>query len=226
MSDLQVRGPLAGSTGAPSPFTADLTGASRITDAHGRFQEATRLQRMFSTGMTTTSISNVTFTTATLGATCTPIVGVWNPVGTGKIAVILQARLQVIITALARQGPGAFMWCSAVNQSAITVTALVPWNRYSLAQTGSVCKGFANTALTGLSGNLSIMEASGVGGGPNIVSQTDVLGMGPFTQAQIDNIDGAYFLLPGGLLALLCTTTPIAMSAASSLMWEEIDYAL
>jgi hypothetical protein len=48
---------------------------------------------MFGGGMTLTSISNVTFTTATLGATCTPITGIYNPIGSGKNCVILQMQL-------------------------------------------------------------------------------------------------------------------------------------
>ena len=221
MSDLQVRGPLFGGTGTPSPFTADITGAQRITDAHGRFQEAALRGNLFSAGMTTTSISNVTFTTATLGATGTPIVGLWNPIGSGKNLVILQARLQVVITALNRTGPGAFMWCTSVNQSAIS-TGITPLNRFSLTASGAVGKGFANTAMTGLSGNLTVQEASGLQGGPMPVSGTDILGVVPYHAPSTDNIDGAIILQPGSIIALLCTTTPVGISAASSILWEEV----
>ena len=116
MSDLQVRGPLYGGTGTPSPFTADISGAQRITDAHARFQEAALRGFLFSCGMTITSISNATFSTGTLGATATPIIGVWNPLNSGKNLIILQARLQIINTALQVTGAGALMWCTAVNQ--------------------------------------------------------------------------------------------------------------
>ena len=44
----------------------------------------------------------------------------------------------------------------------------------------------------------------------------------PFTAAEIDLIDGAFVVPPGGVLALLATGTPVAISAASSLLWEEI----
>lgn len=224
MSDVQVRGPLYGTSGTPVPFTGDITGAQRVTDAHGRFQEAALRGFLFSTGMTLTSISNATFTTGTLGATCTPIVGIWNPMNSGKNAVVLQARLSACITAATATGPGGFVWASAVNQSAIS-TGLTPWSRLSLAQSGSVCKGFANTALTGLSGNLSIMEAAGVSGGP--IGNFSMVGTAagfvtPNAPASIDLIDGAFIVPPGGVLALLCSTTATAVSAASSLLWEEV----
>jgi len=222
MSDLQWRGPLYGTTGTSTPFRADLSGAQIVADGHGRFQEAALRGTLFSAGMTVTSISNVTFTTGTLGATGTPIIGLWNPVGSGKNLVVLQARLQIVMTTLgARTGPGAFMWCVGVNQSAIT-TGIVPFSRLSLVASGAVGKAYANTALTGLSGNLTVMEAAGVQGGPMPVSGTDVLGVVPYAAPSVDNIDGAIVLVPGSVLALLCTTTPVGVSAASSILWEEV----
>lgn len=221
MSDLQRVGSSFGSIGTAQPFTSDLTGAQRVTDSHGRFTEAALRGTLFSAGMTLTSISNITFTTATLGATGTPIIGLWNPISSGKNLVVLQARLQVVITALARTGPGAFIWCTSVNQSAIS-TGITPLNRYSLASSGAVGKGFANTALTGLSGNLTVQEASGMQGGPMPVSGTDVLGVVPYHAPAIDHIDGSIVLVPGSILALLCTTTPVGISAATSILWEEI----
>ncbi len=224
MSDLSLQrvGPTFGGTGTAAPFRSDITSAQVTTDAHGRFQEAALRGGLFSAGMTTTSISNITFTTATLGATATPIIGLWNPVGSGKNVVVLQARLQIVMTTLgARTGPGTFVWCTTVNQSAIT-TGISPLNRYSLIASGSIAKGFANTALTNMSGNLTVQEASGMQGGPMPVSGTDVLGVVPYAAPSIDNIDGAIILVPGSVLALLCTTTPVGVSAASSILWEEI----
>src|SRR5678815_450165 len=222
MSDLQFRGPINGTTGTSVPFTSDITGAQRITDAHGRFYEAASRGYLFSAGMTVTSISNITFTTSTLGATCTPIVGVWNPMNSGKNIVVLQARLQIVMTTLgARTGPGTFMWATSVNQSAIT-TGITPLSRLSLTASGAVGKGFANTALTNLSGSLTVQEASGLQGGPMPVSGTDVLGVVPYAAPSVDNIDGAFVLVPGSIMALLCTTTPVGVSAASSILWEEV----
>lgn len=222
MSDLQVRGPILGTSGSPSPFTADFSGAQRVTDAHGRFQDAASRGFLFSAGMTLTSISNATFSTGTLGATATPIIGVWNPLNSGKNVVVLQARLQIVNTALQVTGAGALVWCTAVGQSAIS-TGITPLNRASLASTGSIAKGFAGTVLTGLSGNLTVQEASGLGGLlSNLSTLQTAAGLMPQAPTYIDNIDGALVVPPGGVLALLCTTNPpVAVSAASALLWEE-----
>ncbi len=215
-------GPIITSDGSVNPARNDKTGALVQTDGHGRFTEAALRGTLFSGGMTVTSISNATFTTATLTSSGTPIIGLWNPTASGKNLLVLQARLQVIMTTLgARTGPGAFMWCVSSGQSAIS-TGITPFNRLSLAQSGSSAKVFAGTALTGLSGSLVVMEAAGLQGGPMPVSGTDVLGVVPYAAPSVDNIDGGVVLAPGGIIALLCTTTPVGVSAASSIFWEEI----
>src|SRR5207247_500446 len=104
-------------------------------------------------------------------------------------AVILQVRLQIVVTALARTGPGAFVWATSTGQNAIS-TGIVPLNRFSLVASGASCKGFAGTALTGLVGSLVVQEAAGVQGGPMNASATDVLGVVPYHAAAVDNIDG------------------------------------
>src|SRR5262245_46087296 len=117
MSDLSLQrvGPTLGTTGTAAPFRADITGAQIVSDAHGRFQEAALRGTLFSAGMTTTSISNATFTTGTLGSTGTPIIGLWNPMNSGKNLIVLQVRVQLIANAVTTfTGPGALVWCSSV----------------------------------------------------------------------------------------------------------------
>jgi hypothetical protein len=223
MSDLQRVGPVYGGTGTSVPLTADITAAQRVTQSHGRFTEPALRGLLFSGGMTLTSISNATFTTGTLGSTCTPIIGLWNPVGSGKNCVLLQGRLQLVTTALSTPtGPGGLVWATSTNQSAIS-TGITPLSRASLAASGSIAKAFANTALTGLSGSLVVQEASGFTTYPiNATAAETAAGFLPAAPGGIDAIDGGFVIPPGGVIALLATTTPVAISAASSLLWEEI----
>lgn len=218
----QRTGPIVTSDGAVNPARADKQGATVTTDAHGRFQEAALRGYLFSAGMTLTSISNASFTTGTLGATCTPIIGLWNPFGSGKNLVLLQARLQMVTTAITTPtGPGGLVWATSVNQSAIS-TGITPLSRLSLTASGAVGKGFANTALTGLSGNLTVQEASGFSTFVNNQSTAET-GAGFYTShGGIEVLDGAFIIPPGGVIALLGTTTPVAISATSSILWEEV----
>jgi hypothetical protein len=209
----------------PVEQRADRTGAVVSTDAHGRFQEANLRGTLYSGGMTLTSISNATFTTATLTASCTPIAGVWNPSTSTKNLVILQVKLQAILTALQCTGAGAYMWASSVGNTAIS-TGNTPLNRSTQVLAGSLAKDMSGVALTGLTNNLVVRDASAIGGGSNYNASllgTAVGFMPPQCGAAIDHVDGSYIVPPGGVLALLCTTTPVAVSAASSIMWEEVS---
>jgi hypothetical protein len=217
-------GPRTLADGAPAPARSTKTGDLAVSDAHGRFQEAALRGKLFSDGMTLTSISNATFSTGTLGATATPVLGVWNPANSGYNLVILQARLQIVNTALQVTGPGAFMWATSYSNGAIT-TGNSPLNRATLQAVGSVAKGFAGVALTGLTNNLVVREASGLADGPmsNLSTLQTAVGLMPTHAPSVDNIDGAFIVPPGGVLALLTSTNaPVAISAASSLLWEEV----
>ena len=212
-------GPINGATGTNAgELRTGWTGEQITGDGHARFREATGRGNVFSGGMTTTSISSVLFTTAT------PVIGLWNPLSSDKVLSVLQARLCAILTALQCTGGGSFIWCTHTQQAAIT-TGLTPINRKTLVAAGSTAKVFASTALTGLVGSMTVRETAGLHGASNYTAS--LLGtaagfMPPASPASIENIDGAWEIPPGGVLALLCTTTPVAVSAASAILWEEI----
>lgn len=203
----------------------NTSGILLLNNYSAKWQEAVNTGNVYSTGMTTTTIANATYTTATLGATCTPIVGVWNPKNSGKNLVILEARLSCVLTALQATGAGTFVWATSLENPAIS-TGLAPLNRKTLNATGSAAKGFANnTALTGLTTNLTVREASALYGGSNLGTaylQTEAGTLAPHV-ASIDNIEGAIIVPQGCVLALLCTVTPVGVSASSSLMWLEVE---
>jgi hypothetical protein len=216
-------GPRVLADGAPAPARLDKTGALSTADAHARFQEAALRGRLFSDGMTLTSINNATYTTGTLTASATPISGVWNPLNSGVNLVILQLRLQLVNTALQVTGQGALVWATSYGNAAIS-TGNSPLNRVTLQSTGSIAKGMSGVALTGLTNNLVVREVAGAGGGPmsNLSTLQTAAGLMPINVAQIDHVDGAIVVPPGGVLALLASGTPVAVSAASSLLWEEL----
>lgn len=194
-----------------------------VTELHGRFYEQVYRGNVFSAGMTLTSISNATFTTGTLGVTCTPIVGVWNPLTSTVNLVILQAILNISLTALQATGCGGFVWATSLNNGLIS-TGITPWNRKTMTASGSQAKGYANTALTAMTNNLVVQIGSALGGGAayNNANLGTAAGFLTVQTASVENIDGSLIVPPGGVLALLATTTPVAHSAASSIVWEEV----
>jgi hypothetical protein len=195
-----------------------------FTELHGRFFETNYRSAVYSGGMGLTAINNATFTTGTLGATVTPIIGVYNPIGSAFNLVILQAILGVTVTAATATGGSPFVWATSITTAPVT-TGGNPFNRKTLQPSGSVAKDLTNVAPTGMTPNLAVRFASALAGGllKALSSVETAVGQNIGTAGvTVENIDGAIIVPPGGVLALLATTTPVAHSAASGLLWEEV----
>lgn len=216
-------GPQVLADGVAAALRQGKTGELIAQLLHGKFYEQNYRGAVYSGGMGLTDISNATFTTGTLGATCTPIIGVWNPASSPVNLVILQARLGVTMTAAQATGAGPFVWATSVGNAAIS-TGNAPLNRKTLVASGSVAKDLSGLALTGLSVNLVVRGGSSLGGGSgsNAAFLATAVAMQTPLVAAKEDIDGALIVPPGGVLALLATTTPVAHSAASGLIWEEV----
>jgi hypothetical protein len=151
------------------------------------------------------------------------VLGVWNPANNQVNLVIVQAVLGLTMTALQATGAAPFVWATQTGQGAIS-TGAQPLNRKTLTQAGSAARDVTNVALTGLVGNLAVRGASALGGGSaeGAAFLATAVAMQTQQASYVEQIDGAIIVPPGGVLALLATTTPVAHSAASMLLWEEV----
>ena len=209
-------GPRTLGDGAQAELRLTRGGASVFANAHGQYYEPNYRNALFSVGMTSTALSA---NTVSLSATTTPIIGVWNPPTSTVNLVLLKAKCVITNTAASAVQPGAFMWATSIGNAGIT-TGLNPLNRKTLSQTGSQAKGFnITTALTGLTNALVLQNAAAFGTlvAPQGVTPT------PFLSGDgVEEFDGAYIVPPGGVIALLNTTSTTTVSVASMLMWEEV----
>jgi hypothetical protein len=226
MTEVSVRGRVGPDTladGAEAKVRQGKSAEQIFTELHGRFYEQASRGVLFSGGIGLTAINNATYTTGTLGATCTPVLGVYNPGASVVNLVILQASLALTMTALQATGPAPFVWATSVGNTAIS-TGNQPLNRRTLLTGGSAGLDMSNVALTGLTTNLLVRHGSSLGGG----SATDAAFLATAVAMQtqqlptVENIDGGVIVPPGGVLALLATTTPVAHSAVASILWEEV----
>lgn len=192
-----------------------------VSELHGRFYEQVYRGNSYFTG--TTGIVALSANTIALGATSTPILGIYNPPTSPVNVVLLQAQLQLLInTVTTPVGAGTFAWAASVGNTAVS-TGLTPWNAKTLQQSGSQVKGFAGaTALTGLTNNVVIMAC---GDFPNLtaltygtVANTALLPSIGATQ----NFDGSLIVPPGGVLSLVNTQSTTTMSITGRLLWEEV----
>ncbi len=220
--------------GVSAPEALDNFGGVYVSEAMPRFWGLANLGLVYSAGLSAlTSIASATFSTAdllsgTLGtaATGTPIIGLWNPLANNVNAIVIQANLQLINTALQETGPGAFMWCVFTGQQAITVAnQQSPVNHKTFLQSGSNMKGLCTIALTGLTTTGVFLRAANFSTPiSNVSTLQTAAGLIPTFGQQVDQIDGQIIVPPGGILALACTSTPVAYSAVPSITWAEVPF--
>ena len=224
MLNEQRVGPITALEGTVNPARAGRSGELIVQDLHGKFYEQNYRGAVYSDGLATVqAITAATYNIATLGATATPICGLYNPPNSPVNAVLLYAVLNAIKTALQNTGCGPFFWCTSVGNLAIT-TGVTPLNRKTLVAAGSYCKGMAATALTGLTNNLTVKGASALSGGSSSLAaflETQA-GMATIPQGQKEVFEGEWIIPPGGVIALLAGSAPVAVSATSMLVWEEV----
>lgn len=221
-------GPLStqsASPGATPPVRQGQLGDVIVSELHGRFYEQAYRGALFSGGISAlTSISNATFTSATTGATATPILGIHNPVGSTVNCVVLQATLAVTLTALQATGAGPYVWMTGQNTALTIAGTAAGFNRRAFNTAGSQGQYFTGSAITNFSGTLVPRFASGLSGGAayNASLLGTAAGFQPVLQAFTENLDGSIIVPPGYVLALMATTTPVAHSAVSNILWEEV----
>lgn len=222
LSEFQV-GPQVLSDGVPGAGRAGRSGEQIFQELHGRFYEQNLRGVLFSGGMALTAITNTTYTTGTLGATCTPIVGIYNPSTSPVNCVVLQAILGVVVTAATSTGAGPYVWASSIGNTAVS-TGTTPLNLKTLVASGSYAKDMCGIALTAQTNALTVKRGSSLSGGSALNYSFVATAAGPVTigVGTVENIDGGFIVPPGGILALLATTTPVAHSAVSGIIWEEV----
>lgn len=226
MTEVDVRGrvgPDALADGSLAKVRLGRAAEQVFTELHGRFYEQALRGVLFSGGMGLTAINNATYTTGTLGATVTPVIGVYNPGASIVNLVILQASLGVAVTAATATGGAPFVWATSIGNNGVS-TGAQPLNRRTLLTGGSAGLDLTNVAPTGLTNNLTVRHASSLGGGSSMAFSFVGTAAGAVTEfvPSVENIDGGIIVPPGGVLALLATTTPVAHSAASAILWEEV----
>lgn len=213
-------GPNISADGAQLPARMGRLSDLIVSELHGRFYEQTFRGNVYSIGSGATALSA---NTVTLSNTSTPIVGVWNPSTSSVNLVMLQAAVQVYINTLTTPvGCGPLVWASSLGNTAIT-TGSAPVNRKTLASTGSQAKGFpGGVALSGLTNNTVIFEGADLQNTTIITHGTITAVSTQFSVGGVQNFDGSLIVPPGGVLALLNTTSTTTCSIASRLMWEEV----
>lgn len=205
------------------PFRQGRLGESIIQQLHGRYYEQVLRGNVYSIACTPTALSAATIA---LTASGQPIVGLWNPPTSGVTAVILQAALVDFINNVTSVALGGFVWASSLNNSAMTA-GLSPFNRKTMASTGSACKGFSlSTAslLTGLTTTpVVVFEAAEFNTASGLLTTTVSAATPTPSVSGVQNFDGSLFVPPGGVLGLFNTISVTTHTVSARLLWEEVN---
>ncbi|SRR6266576_1283332 len=207
---LQIQGQTL-KTGAPGPsFPQDQQGALLATELNPRYYQNIYQNQTFAAQVANANPTGVT--TGILGAAGTPLLLVWNPAGTGKNLVILNA-----VVAGRNNGtvsPGSFVWSAGLT-TAITANLSTPINLLNYQLTGSVAKFVANAAATGLSALNYIRPITGMGAGTTATTTG-------FQQA-FEDTAGSILVPPGAAAAIISTVTGTAAVVDAGITWVEVN---
>ncbi len=218
-------GPITSAGDGTTPsggFRQGKLGELIASELHGRFFEQVLRGNVFSIGCTLTALAAATIA---LTASGQPIVGVWNPPTSGVNLVMLQAMLIDEINNVTSVALGNFVWASSLGNTAMTA-GLNPFNRKTLANSGSAAKAFSlSTAslLTGLTTTpLVVFEPAEFNTASGLLTTTVAAATPTPSVSGVQNFDGSLIVPPGGVLGLFNTISVTTHSVAARLMWEEV----
>ena len=150
----------------------------------------------------------------------------WNPSTSGKNAVILQAALMDQLNNVTSVALSDFVWVGSVGNSANLTAGLAPFNRNTLASSGSSMKAFTlSTAslCTGLTNTLVIIEPVDAGVASALLTTTVAAATPTPSPVYVQNVDGSLIVPPGGILGIMNQVSVTTHSVAARLMWMEVS---
>lgn len=148
------------------------------------------------------------------GAAGTPLLALFNPLGSGKDLVLLEAVLGIRTTGTAAAANGFNHFGVQQGAVAITGAATQPRGQLNQMQGGSVATGLVNTANTAALASNLIRPSVSIGNG----TVTGGVNVGLLR----DEIKGEIVIPPGGYYALGIAATLTAASIDAALIWAEV----
>lgn len=201
--------PPASSPNALLSGRAGQLGDAIVSELHGRYYETTYRGNSF-----LLSVSTAAAVTAYAGAAAgTPMLCIFNPVGSGRNAVINKISIANVVAASAA-GTVAFGLYFGTTAAITQATTVTPWSMSTQLQSGSVVTGFRNVALTSGSAASNVIPLASyywaTAAGAALVSDGVV------------DLEGAVIIPPGSYAALGGSAALTSATWIGSMQWEEV----
>jgi hypothetical protein len=201
--------PTARATGNPNALQLQL-GELGVSEVLPRYAALNWSGQVFSYSVATAAA----ITAYTGGAAGQPQIAVFNPAGSGKNLVVLNANYGSVVAASAA---GTVAWGLYYGQTALTSVAQTVYatNNLSLNPTGSVTKVYANVALTGSTALTNVMPLGSY-------YWATAAGAALVTQVSPIEFPGSIIIPPGSMMALGGSAALTAATWIGNLTWAEI----
>lgn len=201
--------PAAGGNNAIVNGRSGQLGDAIVSELHGRYYETTYRGNGF-----LLSVSTAAAVTAYAGgAAGTPMLALFNPVGSGKNAVLTKVAIGNVVAASAA-GTVAFGLYFGTTAAITQATTVAPWAMNSQLQSGSVMTGFRNVALTSGSAANNVIPVA-------TYYWATAAGAALVTGGPID-LEGSIIIPPGSYAALGGSAALTSATWIGSMQWEEV----
>ena len=201
--------------GTGGPQIGDREGNTKAVLGHAEYTEPTRRGKFFTLAANAYTIVAANATTGAIG-TFKPIVGFYNPLGSGVNAVIVNHK--EFHTSGTPGGPLIWNFFCGVNWNSAVGGTIYNDLLSNLTPNGSSMIAQNNTAVTTNPAITTAMNAFGVAAGPAAVAVATGTG-----ETGTNNDDkGQIAVPPGCLLALASTATGTSDVVSASITWEEV----
>ena len=187
-------------------------GSAAVSDADGHFSELVLRGQVYTASTVAAGITIAATHVSPLAAgTGTPIVGLFNPVGSGVVLKIMKVRL----ASVSGTPGGPFVWNVIPAPAGISAAGQQGINNKTFV-VGGAAKAFVGAAITGS----ALTTMFGVIGGPAAIA----VGAGVNSLESI--IDGIIQVQPGCFIGVAATAVGTAHVASAMLTWAEAPIAI
>jgi len=203
--------------GSKPPIRVDRSGAMVISDARTRFQEAVLQGNCFALCQAAATNNTVVAGNAYgAGAAASTNFCLWNPIGSGKIAVLWQFNLCVVTCTTLTSYP---VFHALFNATSVTATSSGGIRNLNGASGGSQMFCLNSTAGTAITGGLAPYPVCMANFTQTVAPGTAATWPNPTT----DLIEGRIIIPQGiGWVPLIYGTASSALVVSYSVVWEEI----
>lgn len=205
-------GPQLLQDGANTQPRQGRSGEVCIQQTHADYYESTYRGSVFTCSTAAAGITLAATSLSPLAAgTGTPIVGLYNPLSSGKNLVINKVNVGAITSSAAT---GNIVWNYAINQTITAAANGTITNNFLGGAAASVVKAYVNTATTGSTIGIMFRPA---------FQLQFVTAAGEMVGSAEVNIDGDIIVPPGAYLALANGVSSTTTVLSASITWEEVN---